>query len=105
MERLSFLLLEEAVPDPGVIYRHLRRLEEEGKAKSRLEPESGGPARKIYSLTPEGERHLKAWAINIRQRKRLLEHFLKEFNQYFPLEQLKELDNSAQGSKGREIKE
>ena len=80
MGSLSFL---EAVPDPGVIYRHLRRLEEEGMVTSRLDPGSGGPARKVYSLTPEGESYLQAWAVQIRRRKQSLEGFLEEFDRCF----------------------
>jgi len=73
LEKLSFL---DAVPNPGVVYRHLRNLEEEGMVESKLEPGSGGPARKIYSLSPEGEDYLKSWVVNIRNRKSLLDKFL-----------------------------
>ncbi len=82
-EKLGGLPFLEAVPDPGVIYRHLRRLEEEGMVASRLDPGSGGPARKVYSLTPEGESYLQAWAVQIRRRKDSLEGFLKEFDRCF----------------------
>ncbi len=82
-EKLGSLPFLDAVPDPGVIYRHLRRLEEDGMVESRLDPGSGGPARKIYSLTPEGESYLQAWAARIRQRRDSLEGFLKEFARSF----------------------
>ncbi|MBC7341907.1 MAG: helix-turn-helix transcriptional regulator [Clostridia bacterium] len=84
MEKLGNLPFLEAVPDPGVVYRHLRRLEEEGMVASQLEPGSGGPARKVYSLTPEGESFLRAWAASIRNRKAALEGFLATFERYFP---------------------
>ncbi|MBC7326312.1 MAG: helix-turn-helix transcriptional regulator, partial [Moorella sp. (in: Bacteria)] len=58
-------------------------LEEDGMVESRLDPGSGGPARKIYSLTPEGESYLQAWAARIRQRRDSLEGFLKEFARSF----------------------
>jgi poly-beta-hydroxybutyrate-responsive repressor len=82
-EKLGSLSFLEAVPDPGVIYRHLRRLEEEGMVASCLDPGSGGPARKVYSLTSEGESYLKAWAVQIHRRKESLEGFLKEFDRVF----------------------
>jgi poly-beta-hydroxybutyrate-responsive repressor len=82
--RLGFL---EQIPDPGVVYRYLRRLEEEGMVVSRLEPGSGGPARKVYSLSPEGEDYLRAWANRIRRKKEVLEGFLQEFSRLFPGDQ------------------
>jgi poly-beta-hydroxybutyrate-responsive repressor len=84
MEKLGGLPFMDAAPDPGVVYRHLRRLEEEGKVESRLEPGSGGPARKVYSLTGEGENYLAMWAANIRRRKTALEKFLAAFEAHFP---------------------
>ncbi|NPV30239.1 MAG: PadR family transcriptional regulator [Firmicutes bacterium] len=89
-ERLSTLSFLEGVPDPGVIYRHLRHLEENGMVESRLEPGSGGPARKIYSLTPEGDSYLRTWALTIQQKKKSLEGFLLEFNRCLAQEAEKE---------------
>ncbi|MBC7346807.1 MAG: helix-turn-helix transcriptional regulator [Clostridia bacterium] len=84
VERLGNFSFLEQVPDPGVVYRHLRRLEEEGMVASRLEPGSGGPARKVYSLSPEGEDYLRAWAYRIHRQKGVLEGFLQEFFRLFP---------------------
>ncbi|NPV26074.1 MAG: PadR family transcriptional regulator [Firmicutes bacterium] len=84
IEKLETLPFLDVVPDPGVVYRHLRRLEEEGMVESRLEPGSGGPARKVYSLTPEGEGFLKVWESAIRKRKTSLEGFLAAFEKAFP---------------------
>ena len=81
MEKLNNLPFLYAAPDPGVVYRHLRRLEEEEKVESRLEPGSGGPARKIYSMTADGEDYLDMWAIKIRRRKASLEKFLAAYEQ------------------------
>ena len=61
----------------GVVYRHLRCLEEDGVVESRLEPGVGGPARKVYSLTEEGEAYLQGWVPVVRSRKNLLDGFLK----------------------------
>lgn len=81
MEKLgSFSFLPE-LPDPGVIYRHLRSLEYDSMVKSQLEASSGGPARKIYSLTSEGERYLQIWVDSIEKRKTALEDFLKTFRE------------------------
>lgn len=80
MEKLALLPFVDVLPDPGVVYRHLRRLEEEGMVAAQLEPGSGGPARKVYSLTPEGESFLSAWAVSIRRRKETLEGFLEAYD-------------------------
>lgn len=80
IEKLGNLSFLETLPDPGVIYRHLRRLEEGGMVESRLEAGGGGPARKVYSLTPEGDSFLMAWAASIRKRKASLEGFLEAFD-------------------------
>lgn len=84
VEKLGTLSFLEAIPDPGVVYRHLRRLEEDGMVESRLEPGSGGPARKVYSLLPEGESFLRVWVASIRRKKASLEGFLAAFENAFP---------------------
>ena len=47
---------------PGSVFETLRRLEDNGHVVSDWDVEGGGPARRIYSLTQSGERHLKEWA-------------------------------------------
>jgi PadR family transcriptional regulator, regulatory protein PadR len=76
MEKLGTLDFVDITPDPSVVYRHLRRMEAEGKVSSQLEPGSGGPARKVYSITPEGEDYLHMWAMKIRRRKTALDKFI-----------------------------
>jgi DNA-binding PadR family transcriptional regulator len=44
----------------GQIYPELRRLEEQGLVRGQAEP-TGGRARTVYTLTPEGEAALQAW--------------------------------------------
>lgn len=83
MERLNALDFIDMAPDPSVVYRHLRRLEEEGKVASQLEPGSGGPARKVYSMTPEGEEYLHMWAVKIRRRKAALEKFISAYEKIY----------------------
>lgn len=81
IEGLSRLPFLKELPDPGVVYRHLRGLESDGMIESFLEPGSGGPARKIYTLTPEGDDYLTAWANSIEKKKAALEDFLKTFKE------------------------
>jgi PadR family transcriptional regulator, regulatory protein PadR len=84
MEKLADLPFFDLSPDPSVVYRHLRRLEDEGKVASQLEPGSGGPARKVYSMTPEGEDYLHMWAAKIRHRKTALDKFIEAYEKIYP---------------------
>jgi poly-beta-hydroxybutyrate-responsive repressor len=52
-------------PDPGVVYRNLRRLEDQGMIRSEWDTSGAGPARRFYEVTPEGRELLKAWAETI----------------------------------------
>lgn len=79
MEKLGTLDFVDIIPDPSVVYRHLRRMEAEGKVNSQLKPGSGGPARKVYSITSEGEDYLHMWAMKIRRRKEALNKFIAAY--------------------------
>ncbi len=48
--------------EKAVLYRTLRRLEENGYIKSDWDTKEPGPARRIYTLTRDGEDHLQEWA-------------------------------------------
>ncbi|MDW7738846.1 MAG: helix-turn-helix transcriptional regulator [Bacillota bacterium] len=88
MDKLGNLGFLDSLPDPSVVYRHLRNLEEEGKVKSELVPGSGGPARKVYSITPGGEDYLEMWILKIRRRKASLESFLKLYEETYPADNI-----------------
>ena len=46
---------------PGMIYRHLRQLEEDGLVLSEWKTEDPGPARRMYCITGEGIEVLTLW--------------------------------------------
>ena len=48
--------------EKAVLYRTLRRLEHHGYIVSSWDTDTAGPARRVYSLTKQGERHLEEWA-------------------------------------------
>ncbi len=66
-------------PDPGTVYRNLRRLEEDGLVESHWDTSGSGPPRRFYKLTGEGEDMLRAWVVTIRKNKELLEGFLRRY--------------------------
>ena len=58
IQELGFI---EGQAPPSMIYRHLRQLEEDRLVSSEWKTEGSGPARRIYSLTEEGQEVLAAW--------------------------------------------
>jgi len=66
-------------PPPGMIYRHLRQLEEDGLVSSSWETEGVGPAKRVYRLTPEGEEVLAAWVDHMEKQIENLTSFIKHY--------------------------
>ena len=62
--------------DPAAVYRTLRALEENGNVVSEWDTACRGPARRKYSLTPAGEKHLREWADTLSQLSTSLTHFV-----------------------------
>ncbi len=52
--------LKEDAP-PGMIYRHLRQMEDEGLVASQWDASGSGPAKRVYAITNEGREVLDAW--------------------------------------------
>ena len=67
---------------PGLLYRTLRQLEEDGMVRSSWDTEGKGPARRLYQVTPEGAEYLDAWAVNIRLMRKRLDRFLADYEAY-----------------------
>lgn len=53
--------LTDAEIEGAAVYRTLRQLEATGNVVSEWVTESAGPPRRVYRLTPDGERHLEEW--------------------------------------------
>jgi poly-beta-hydroxybutyrate-responsive repressor len=86
-ERYSEFGFTEAGFDPGAIYRTLRLLESEGFIESRWETRGAGPAKRIYSITPDGLEMLSGWVSDIRRRMDVFEKFLQRFGNLKSLEE------------------
>ncbi len=56
----KFGFVEGQAP-PGMIYRHLRQLEEDGLVSSKWETKGTGPAKRMYTITEEGKEVLAIW--------------------------------------------
>ena len=46
---------------PGMIYRHLRQLEDDGLVTSEWMTEGAGPAKRMYAITEDGREMLSLW--------------------------------------------
>lgn len=79
---LSNQLQEHALTDAEIeraaLYRTLRRLEVNGNVTSEWKNPSSGPARRVYRLTANGERHLEEWATVLEHVSGSMSRFVRE---------------------------
>jgi DNA-binding PadR family transcriptional regulator len=80
MKRLDGELPAEMIPDQAVVYRMLREMERDSYAVSSMEPGEGGPGRKVYSITGDGEVFLREWYHLVQSRMAALNRFIEKFN-------------------------
>ena len=66
--------------DPGAVYRTLKLLDSDKFIRSKWKTDEPGPAKKIYSITDKGSKLLSSWAMEIKERKKTLEFFLKRYD-------------------------
>lgn len=71
----------EGQAPPGMIYRHLRQLEEDGMVFSQWETEGVGPAKRIYQLTEEGREMLALWIGYMEKQARNLNALISEYHE------------------------
>ncbi len=74
----KFGFIEGSAP-PGMIYRHLRQLEEDGLVASEWDTEGAGPAKRIYRLTADGEEMLVQWIEYMERRAKDLKYFIDTY--------------------------
>src|SRR5215211_2625132 len=63
----------------GSLYRTLRRMEQEGLCKSEWYTSEVGPARRMYSITEDGESYLAAWAKACEQYQNVMDSFARAY--------------------------
>ena len=69
--------LTDARIEAAALYRTLRQLEENGNVISEWDLEATGPARRVYRLTAEGEKHLQEWAIVLEHVSKAMARFVR----------------------------
>ena len=73
MERLEEFGFEQI--NSGTLYRTLRKMEKEGLCKSEWETSTSGPARRVYSITNDGEAYLTSWTEECKKYQLVLDSF------------------------------
>ena len=76
IQRFGFV---EGQAPPGMIYRHLRQLEQDGLVFSRWETEGTGPAKRMYTITEEGKEVLAIWIGYMKKQAENLEAFIDHY--------------------------
>jgi PadR family transcriptional regulator PadR len=74
----QFGFVEGQAP-PGMIYRHLRDLEENSLVASQWETEGSGPAKRVYQLTGEGSAVLDYWITYMQKQAQRLLSFIERY--------------------------
>ena len=83
----AYELMERAVElgfetmNPGTVYRTLRKMEKDGLCESEWETtsSSGGPARRMYSITDAGGAYLELWARSMEQYQQTMDDFFRAY--------------------------
>lgn len=74
--------------DSSVVYRTLRAMERQGLVTSEWDTTAtSGPPRRVYRLTPLGDQVLASWVADLRETVRLLQAFLREYEEHMQQEQ------------------
>ncbi len=76
MEHLSQLGFESWEINVGSLYRTLRKMEEEQFVVSHWEHGGGGPRRRVYRITENGEQELMCWIAILKNRKVRIERVI-----------------------------
>jgi PadR family transcriptional regulator, regulatory protein PadR len=77
--------------DPGMLYRSLRAMEQEGLVRSSWQGSEIGPPRRTYQLSDEGQDWLHAWAGSLRETTRIIGLLLGRYQLF--------VDNSQRASR------
>jgi DNA-binding PadR family transcriptional regulator len=69
--------LTDATIEKAALYRTLRQLETNGNVRSEWETNNSGPARRVYKITKQGEKHLEEWASVLENLSKSMAHFVR----------------------------
>jgi PadR family transcriptional regulator PadR len=67
--------------DPSLVYRALREMEADNLVTSEWDPESLGPQRRVYHITPLGEQYLRARIDDLRRTRQEIDYLIEAHEQ------------------------
>ena len=76
IQRFGFV---EGHAPPGMIYRHLRQMEEDGLVSSEWDTDGTGPAKRMYQITTDGAEVLASWVDYMERQANDLMEFIKVY--------------------------
>jgi poly-beta-hydroxybutyrate-responsive repressor len=76
----SYGFIEGDAP-PGMVYRHLRQMEEDNFVQSQWETKQAGAAKRIYTITDEGKEVLSFWIKFMENKAGKLNHFVQLYRE------------------------
>ncbi len=76
----SFGFIEGDAP-PGMVYRHLRQMEEDNFVQSQWDTGQTGAAKRIYTITEEGKEVLSYWINFMSGKAKKLNHFVQMYEE------------------------
>ncbi|MHA1339251.1 MAG: PadR family transcriptional regulator [Promethearchaeota archaeon] len=102
MQRIQQILGLDNLPPSGTIYTLLRRLEKRGLLQSKWDVKSSNINRRIYTLTPQGELHLKNGLYMLKLRRPIFDYLISYFESHFSNENKKETKNEEENKLKKE---
>jgi PadR family transcriptional regulator PadR len=87
LESLKEFGFAEDTVDSSVVYRCLRDMEERGFVASTWDTEGGGPPRRVYQLSAEGDQYLAWWIEGLRRTRSMLDRFLEAYEKHMELDE------------------
>ncbi len=80
--------------DQGNVYRTLRQLEKDDMVKSEWDTTTGGPAKRIYSITDAGEAYLQTCSDALEQYQSIINRFFTMYMDMFLPKSIKQQDET-----------
>jgi PadR family transcriptional regulator, regulatory protein PadR len=79
IQEISRFGFVEGPAPPGMIYRHLRDLEEDGLVSSEWKTDEAGPAKRMYVITSDGMEILGFWIAHMKSQANKLTDFIRMY--------------------------
>jgi len=79
IQRLEAFGFETGSLNPGLVYRALREMEQEGYVTSDWQEESLGPPRRVYRLTRQGDEVLCQWVNELGESQKAIGRFIDAY--------------------------